>query len=120
MSLSTLLNGGRKQTVREGIDTKDIPYMSAADFAATNPEFPVSLAGFFIKNGDYGEQVTIIVMNGEDPTGLNIPKRYVDDFKDMDQDDIDAVINGELAIESIETNVKTPKGKTTMINFIRV
>ena len=120
MGIASKLNSGRKQTVREGIDTKDIPYMSAADFAETNPDYPISLAGFFIKNGEYGEQVTIIVMDGEQPTGINIPKRYVDDFKELDAAEIDAIVNGELAISSITPNVKTPKGKTTMIEFIDV
>ena len=118
MGIANKLNSGRKQTVREGIDTKDIPYMNIKDFAGTNPDYPVSLAGFFIKTGEYGEQVTLIVMDDEQPTGLNIPKRYVEDFKDLDPDEIDDIINGKLAISGITVDVKTPKGKTCMIDFI--
>jgi hypothetical protein len=117
MGIANKLNSGRKQTVREGIDTKDLRYLSAAEYAKTNPDYPVSLAGFFIKNGEYGEQVTLIIMDGETPTGLNIPKRYVDMFKDLEPDEIDEIINGHLAISAITPDVKTPKGKTTYIEF---
>ena len=46
MGIANKLNTGRKQTVKEGIDTKDLEYMSAADYADTKPKYPVHLAGF--------------------------------------------------------------------------
>lgn len=121
MGIANRLNTGRKQTVKEGIETKDLEYMSAADYAATKPKYPVHLAGFFLKNGDYGEQVTIIV---DDPKqgviGVNIPKRYAELFKELTDEEIEAVKAGDLMITKIEPNVKTPKGKTTMIEFADV
>ena len=121
MGIASRLNTGRKQTVREGVETSDIEYMSAADYADTKPKYPVHLAGFFLKNGDYGEQVTIIV---DDPKvgiiGVNIPKRYAELFKELSDEEIDAVKAGDLMITKIEKNVKTPKGKTTVIEFADV
>ena len=121
MGIASRLNTGRKQTVKEGIETSEIEYMSAADYAGTKPKYPVHLAGFFLKNGDYGEQVTIIV---DDPKqgvlGVNIPKRYAELFKELSDEEIEAVKAGDLMISKIETNVKTPKGKTTVIEFADV
>ena len=118
MGIANRLNTGRKQTVRDDIDTKELEYFSAADYAASKPKLPVHLAGFFLKNGDYGEQVTLIV---DDPKqgiiGLNIPKRYAELFKDLTDDEVETVKTGDLMISKIEPNVKTPKGKTTMIEF---
>ena len=120
MGFANLLNGGkRRDTVREDIDTKDINYMSAAELAKINPPLPLPLAGFFIKDGDYGKQLTVIIDDGKnDPYGVNMPKRYVDKFEDMPDDAIDAILDGKLAIGSIEGGVKTPKGVTTMVEFI--
>ena len=38
MGIANKLNTGRKQTVKEGIDTKDLEYMSAADYSDTKPK----------------------------------------------------------------------------------
>ena len=120
MGIANKLNGNqRKDTVREGIDTKDIGYISAADLAELDSkDFPLPLAGFFIKTGDYGKQVTVIIENDGEYTGVNLPKRYVDMFEGLDADEIEAVKAGKLLIASAEGNVKTPKGKTTMIEFV--
>ena len=77
MGIANKLNTGRKQTVKEGIDTKDLEYMSAADYADTKPKYPVHLAGFFLKNGEYGEQVTIIV---DDPKTERQDSKGQDDY----------------------------------------
>lgn len=120
MGFANSLNGSaRRDTVREDIDTKEINYMSAAELAKLEAPMPLPLAGFFIKDGDYGKQITVIVDDGKnDPYGVNIPKRYVERFEGLDDDAIDAVMQGRVAIGSIEGDVKTPKGKTTMIEFI--
>ena len=117
MGIANKLNSGRRDTVREGVDTKNITYMSAADFADTMPVYPIPLAGFFIKDGDYGKQVTLIIDTGV-YQGLNIPKRYADMFEGLTPDEIESVKAGDLLINNITPDVKTPKGKTTMIDFI--
>lgn len=120
MGFAASFNGNaRRDTVREGIDTKDIDYMGAADLAKMNPTLPLPLAGFFIKNGKYGKQVTVIVDDGvNDPYGVNLPKRYVDRFEAADDEAIDAIMSGRVAIGNIDGDVDTPNGKTTMIEFV--
>lgn len=120
MGIAAKLNNGRKQTVREDIDTKDIQYIKADELAKMNPSYPLRLAGFFIKDGDYGKQVTIIVDDGNDVYGVNIAKRYTEMFEDLNDDEVEDVKAGKLAISEIKPNVSTPKGKTTYIEFIDV
>lgn len=118
MGIAKKLNTGRKQTVKEGIETKELEYFNAAEYADTKPKYPVHLCGFFLKTGDYGEQVTVII---DDPKlgiiGVNLPKRYAELFKDLNDEEIEAVKAGDLVITKIEKDVKTPKGKTTVIEF---
>ena len=120
MGFANTLNGGaRRDTVREDIDTKEITYMSAAELAKLQAPMPLPLAGYFIKDGEYGKQVTVIVDDGKnDPYGVNLPKRYVEKFEGLADEAIDAILDGKVAIGSIEGDVKTPKGKTTMVTFI--
>ena len=117
MGIASKINSGRRQTVREGVDTKEITYISAAELAKTNPPYPLPLAGFFMKDGEFGRQVTLIVDDGTDVYGVNIPKRYAEMFEDLTNEDIEAIKTGALGISSITPDVKTPKGKTTMIEF---
>lgn len=120
MGLAGKLNSGRRNTVPDEIDTKNIRYISAADYAKDVSEYPLALAGFFIKDGDYGKQVTVIVrtVNGTNFLGLNIPKRYVEMFESFTEDEVEDIKAGKLGISMIEPDVKTPKGKTTAITFI--
>lgn len=120
MGIASKLNNGRKQTVRDDIDTKDIQYFKADELAKMNPTYPLPLAGFFIKDGDYGKQVTLIVDDGNDVYGLNIAKRYTDMFESLTESEIEGIKNGGLAISEIKPNVATPKGKTTYIEFIDI
>ena len=118
MGLADKLSNKRKNTVREGIDTKEIEYISAASLADFAPEaFPLKLVGFFIKDGDYGKQVTVIAETDVDIIGIDLPKRYVDMFEDLTPEEIEDIKEGKLAISGVEGDVKTPKGKTTMIEF---
>ena len=118
MGLAKALNSNKKDTVRAGVNTKEITYMSAADYAEQISEYPAALAGFFIKEGEYGKQLTIIVEHGKDFIGLNVPKRYVEKFEAYDDEAIEYIKAGELLISMITQDVKTPKGKTTMVEFI--
>ena len=122
MGFANSLNGSaRRNTVRKDVDTKTITYISAAELAKIEAPMPLPLAGFFIKEGEYDKQITVSVDDGKnDPYGVNIPKRYVERFEALDDEAIDACIEGRVAIGAVEGDVKTPKGKTTMIEFIDV
>lgn len=120
MGIAQKLNTGRKHTVREGIDTAGLEYLKADEVSEMNPDFPLPLAGFFLKDGDYGKQVTLIVDDGKAVFGINVAKRYTEMFEDLTDDEIEDVKAGKLGISSITPNVKTPKGKTTVIEFVDI
>lgn len=113
MSLAAKLNKGR-QTVAEGIDTANLEYVKAADIAFEEGD-PIRLRGFFIKTGgEYGESITLVTDNG---LGINVPSRYVEMFKGYSDDEVEEIKAGKLGINAIKSDVKTKKGKTTMIEF---
>jgi hypothetical protein len=118
MGLAKALNSKRKDTVREGVNTKEIEYMSAADYTEKISEYPAALAGFFIKEGDYGKLLTLIVEHDDTFIGLNVPKRYVEKFEAYDDEAVEYIKAGDLLISMITPDVKTPKGMTTMVEFI--
>lgn len=117
MGLSSKLNGGGRKTVRDGVDTKTLTYIKAAELGLTEPPYPLRLIGFFIKDGEYGEGVTVIVKDKKDMYGVNLPKRYVEKFKSLTDEEVEGLISGDTGISDIKVDVKTPKGKTTMIEF---
>lgn len=120
MGIAQKLNTGRKQTVREGIDTAGLEYFKADEVLKMDPDFPIPLAGFFLKEGDFGKQVTLIADDGQVVFGINVAKRYTEMFESLTDDEIEDVKVGKLAISSITPNVKTPKGKTTVIEFVDI
>ena len=121
MGIASKLNSGKKQTVREGIDTSEIEYIKIDELAKGKPTLPLKLAGFFIKNCEkYGKQVTLIVDDGKDVYGVNVAKRYTEMFEALTDEEIEDVKAGKLAISEIKPDVDTPKGKTTYIEFVDI
>lgn len=112
MSLAAKLNKGR-QTVAEDIKTEDLEYVKAADIAFEGGD-PIRLKGFFTKSGEYGESITLVTDKG---LGINIPSRYVEMFKNYTDEEVEEIKAGKLGISAIKADVKTKKGKTTMIEF---
>lgn len=117
MGIAQKLNTGRKQTVRKDIITKDIMYIKADELAKTNPLYPLPLAGYFLKDGKYGRQVTLIIDDGKEVYGLNVAKRYAEMFEGLTDEEIDDIKAGKCGISRITCNVDTPNGKTTVIDF---
>lgn len=117
MGIAQKLNTGRKQTVREGVDTKELSYLKADELAKTNPPYPLPLCGYFLKDGKFGRQVTLIVDDGKEVYGVNVAKRYAEMFESLTDEEIDEVIAGKLGIQSITCDVSTPNGKTTVVDF---
>ena len=117
MGLSNKLNAGGRKTVRDGVDTKELTYVKAAELGLAGPPYPIRIIGFFIKDGEYGEGVTLVVKEKESIYGVNLPKRYVEKFKSLSDEEVSGLISGDTGISDIRVDVKTPKGKTTMIEF---
>lgn len=113
MGLANKLNSNR-QTVADGIDTKELDYVKAADIAFEDGD-PIILRGFFIQSGKYGESITLVADNN---LGINIPSRYVQKFKEYSDDDVELIKAGKLGIAAIHKDVETKNGKTTTLDFI--
>ena len=118
MGIAGKLNSSRRETMPEDINTKELTFIKAHELAKTNPPYPIPILGFFINNkGDYGPSVTLAVNINGDILGLNLPSRYVDMFKDLDDDEVQDILNGGLQITGIKGGVKTKNGTTCFIEF---
>lgn len=118
MGIANKLNSGRRETMPENIDTKKLIFIKAHELAKTNPPYPLPVLGYFINTkGDYGPSVTLAVKSGADVIGLNLPSRYVEQFKDLTDDEVEDILNGGLQITGIKGGVKTKNGVTCFIEF---
>lgn len=118
MGIANKLNSGRRETMPESINTKELTFIKAAKLAETNPPYPLPVLGYFINTkGDYGASVTLAVKINGEILGLNLPSRYVDMFKDLDDYDVKDILNGGLQITGIKGGVKTKNGVTCFIEF---
>lgn len=112
MGLATKVNGSGRQTVAEGINTKELEYFKAKELIGSD-KFPIRLKGYFTQTGKYGESITVVA----DGFGINLPKRYVEMFKSFDDEEVEQLKEGCLAIDSI-SEFDGNNGKTVTINFI--
>ena len=118
MGIANKLNSGRRETMPENINTKELTFIKAAELAKVNPPYPLPVLGYFINNkGDYGPSVTLAVKVNEDILGVNLPSRYVDQFMDLTDDEVTDILNGGLRITGIKGGVKTKNGVTCFIEF---
>lgn len=102
----------------ENINTKELTFIKAAELAKLNPPYPLPVLGYFINTkGDYGASVTLAVKSGNDIIGVNIPSRYVEQFKDLTDEEVQDILNGGLQITGIKAGVKTKNGVTCFIEF---
>lgn len=118
MGIANKLNSGRRETMPENINTKELTFIKTAELAKANPPYPLPVLGYFINTkGDYGPSVTLAVKVNEDILGVNLPSRYVDQFKDLTDDEVTDILNGGLQITGIKDGVKTKNGVTCFIEF---
>ena len=99
------------KTVRDGIDTEKMEFVSIKDFIGKS----IKVDGFFFTKSKYGEQVVVV---GEGSL-INVPKRYTDTFKAIKNDPakLNAVMEGKLTLGNIRT-MDAKNGKTVAFDFI--
>lgn len=118
MGIANKLNSGRRETMPENINTKELTFIKASELAKANPPYPLPVLGYFINTkGDYGASVTVAVKVKNDILGVNLPSRYVDQFKELTDDEVTDILNGGLQITGIKGGVKTKNGITCFIEF---
>lgn len=100
----------KKRTIREGINTEEMEFKPISEFIGK----VVKVDGFFFTEGNYGTQV-VVVGNG---CKINVPKRYADEFKKIEDDYkmLKAVLEGHLALTNI-TEIETKQGDTVVFDF---
>ena len=118
MGFASKLNTNRRQTMPEGIEVKELTFSHIKEFIPKKGKMfePIKVAGFFISKGKFGLGVSLI---GEDETGyfgINIPSWYVDRFKEATDEEVQAMIDGNLYITGCEA-IKTNNGETYQIEF---
>lgn len=68
----------------------------------------VNVRGFLItKEGKYGRSVLVLIEPLDGVELLYLPERYVEEFKGFTNDEVDAILNGKLAL----TNFRECEGK---------
>ena len=112
MGLANKVNSTGRQTVADGINTKELEYFKAKELIGSD-NFPIRLKGFFTQTGKYGESVTVVADN----FGINLPKRYVEMFKAFTDEEVKQLKEGCLAIAGIY-EFDGNNGKTVSIDFI--
>ena len=118
MGFASKLNRNRRQTMPEGIEVKELTYSHIKEFIPKKGKSfePIKVVGFFISKGKFGLGASLI---GEDETGyfgINIPSWYVDRFKEATDEEVQAMIEGNLYITRCE-EIKTNKGENYQIEF---
>ena len=108
----TSLNKGKK-TIRDGINLDDMSFKPLNNFIGQT----LKVDGFFFTEGKYGKQVVVIASG----TKINIPKRYVEDFEKIrdNQEALDAVLAGNMSITDIKP-FDSDNGKTVVFSFANV
>ena len=68
---------------------------------------------FFNSSGKYGESVTVIT---SPETGVNLPKRYVQKFKELTDEEITAITSGRVTLVNIQS-IETKSGDSTAFDI---
>ena len=99
------------KTVMDGINTEGMDFVSIKDFIGGQ----IQVKGFFFTKSKYGEQVVVVT----DGKLVNIPKRYLDDFKEIREnpEELKAVLAGKLTLGNIR-EMDSKNGKTVAFDFI--
>lgn len=112
------LNKQYTNTVKEGIDTKELDYIALKELVGST----IMVDGYFFnEKGRYGKQVVVVGhKKGLDTEWLiNMPARYVEQFEIIDKDDAmrEHLLNGGLRLEDIEM-IDTKNGMTVTCKFV--
>lgn len=100
-----------KKTSTVGIETIDnLKFTKLAEHVGEE----LKIYGYFFNSkGKYGESVTVIT---SPETAVNLPKRYVDDFKALTDEEIEAITSGRVTLVNIQS-IETKSGDSTAFDI---
>ena len=103
------MNKGKK-TIRDGINLDDMNFKPLKDFVGQT----LTVDGFFFTDGKYGKQAVVIASG----TKINMPKRYVEDFEAIRDNDeaLQTMLEGHMQITDIQM-FDGKNGKTAICKF---
>lgn len=106
-------NKASKRTIKEAIDLDKLGegFKDLKDYIGKE----IVVDGFyFTDKGKYGKQVVLVADNSR----INIPKRYVDQFEAIknDDEDLKALLDGKCKLVNIRA-IDSKNGKTTAFDF---
>lgn len=107
------MNKTSKRTVRDGISTEGMSFEALSKFVGKD----LKVDGFFFTSSKYGEQAVVVA----EGVCINLPKRYVDDFKAIRDNDeaLAAMMEGHLILKNVRT-IDSKNGRTTAFDFATV
>ena len=112
------LNKTAVETVRAGIDTQKLPFMSLKDFIGRS----IEVGGFYThKKGRFGEQLVVVgreVGKKESFYNIDFPKWAIDDFNAIkaDAEQLKELLEGKLILTDIQAKT-TSNGTTTIYTY---
>lgn len=119
MSLSARTRGGGRVTLPNDINLEDLTYTKARDLVGDKFE-PMVLKGYFFKKGKFGKEITLVADRKGELIGINIPSWYIKTFEDLTDEEVNEILDGKQALESVEA-FETQGGNTSYrVNFIDV
>lgn len=99
----------------EGLDLQILEFKPLRDYVGGE----IVMRGFFISNGQFGEQVAVYGTTKREPGGVkvNLPKRYTEVFRtilnELDDSSKSKILNGKVLLTNIKT-VKSKAGQDTV------
>lgn len=119
MSLAARTRGGGRVTLPEEIKLDEITYTKARDLVGDKFD-PMVLKGYFFKKGKFGKEITLVADRAGELLGVNIPSWYIKTFEDLTDEEVNEILDGKQALESVEA-FETQGGNTSYrVNFIDV
>ncbi len=83
-----------KVTVNPLINTQDMEFTALEDYIGKK----VRVYGFFFNESKYGKQVVVVTTKAL----INMPKRCVSDFESLTEEEVKAVMNGEMVLTNLK------------------
>lgn len=90
-------------------DLKELPFKSLKDYIGKE----ITVEGYFFTEGNWGKQVSII----SEGVKINMPKRCVEDFLSMTEEQKKAILDKKLKLTDIKEG-KTKNGTTTIFKYV--
>lgn len=117
MSLSEKTRGGGRNTLPNNFKLEGVSFIKAKDLVGDLFD-PMPLVGYFFKNGKFGKEIALVAKRSGELVGINIPNWYIGIFENLTDDEVQEILDGKQAIESVEA-FETQSGNIShRINFI--